>query len=155
MHDSTERLKTTKSLLALLVVLAAFLLPACGKKMWPEPVADQERFTWHNATARLDNGCLHIQATLGGRYSNLRDVIVELEPADPSEVCLSCPFQPTASRVVDADSPQVQRQGPRIRVVLCGLDGTKTYRWRLKGSNILDPIDPVATEVGVVGGESE
>ncbi|MFW5722059.1 MAG: hypothetical protein ACOCWT_02060 [Desulfohalobiaceae bacterium] len=151
MHDSTARFKAMKGLLALLVVLAFFSAPGCGKKMWPEPVADQERFSWHNATARLDNGCLHIQATLAGRYANLRDVIVELEAADPSDLCLTCPFQPTVNRVVDADSPQLQRSGPETRVVLCGLDGTKAYRWRLKGSNIHDQIDPVATGVGVVG----
>lgn len=144
-----------KALILLCFLLCAILTTSgCGKKVWPEPRTAEESFSWHNATARLEAGCLEVQSTLKGNIQNLDSVIVEYEPLGEQGGCLSCPFQARGWQELTIASPQLKRQGSRLEMAVCGLDPSLEYRWRLVGRNIHPLIDNAVSALGVATRDS-
>ena len=131
----------------LLILLAVLILSGCGRKVWPQPQAGQETFAWEQVNGTSEKGCLRITGQLSGQSAHLASVTIELEPNPISEACLSCPFQPSASRTVDMGSPQVTRTQDTVTLRICELESGRTYRWRLQGNNIYPSLSPAASTV--------
>ncbi|WP_462325007.1 hypothetical protein [Desulfoplanes sp.] len=133
-----------------LFVLAALLVAlcsstGCGLKVWPEPRAQEDRFSWEGITATSRDTCLDINATLEGAYGNLSRVDLELAPAD--EECPSCPFQARQTISFDMDDSRITRDGPNLALVYCQLPTTTGFRWRIVGYNVHPSLQSVPSEV--------
>jgi hypothetical protein len=129
-----------------LAVVTSMSLFGCGKKDWPEPDLDAERFEWASAGAELRRTCLVVTGELTGNIDNLDAVYVELDRGE----CRGCPFRPDKRMGYELPSPMVQRSGNTITVNVCGLDGSITWRWRLIGKNVYDVLGEAASETGSV-----
>ena len=125
------------SLMALSLCLA-LLLAGCGKKSWPSPRAEEDRFTISQLTAERQGNCLNMQLRLSGNHQNLRGLVLELEGRE--EPCPGCPFTPTDTIRLSLSSPTVSRDGPRFSITWCGLQPERTYRWRLSAVNVYPSI---------------
>lgn len=130
--------------LATLAALAALTLVAgCGKKIWPEPSAPEDAFSFVRTQGELSSGCLMVQSRVAGAWRNLRAVHLELAWDD----CEGCPFQAMETReFVPGDAFSTLEQG-RLALTACGLDPAKAYRWRLTGKSIHRTLRDVRTEV--------
>lgn len=128
-----------------LAVMALALCAGCGKKEWPEPNLDAERFAWTSAQAELRQTCLVITGELAGNIDNLAAVYVELAKGE----CPGCPFRPDTRQGYELPSPMVQRQGNTVTVNVCGLDSGEIWRWRLVGENKYDVLGEAASSVGL------
>lgn len=136
---------------AVILVLITWLALGCGKKDWPEPVVDKDRFVWSEISAQVQDKCLDITALLSGNVQNLAGLTLEVEMR--SEPCPGCPFVPTVRKRMDPGSENWQRRGALVHVTWCGLDPDKAVRWRLIGH----PLHPGMSSVRsrVYSGETE
>lgn len=114
-----------------ILILIMWLGLGCGKKDWPEPVVDKDRFVWSEISAQVQGKCLDITALLSGNVQNLAGLTLEVEMR--SEPCPGCPFVPTVKKRMDPGSENWQRRGALVHVTWCGLDPDKAVRWRLIG----------------------
>jgi hypothetical protein len=129
----------------LLAALALMLCAGCGKKDWPEPNLDAERFAWASAQAELRQTCLVVSGELSGNIDNLDAVYVELAKGE----CPGCPFRPDMRQGYDLPSPMVQTQGNTVTINVCGLDAGQIWRWRLVGKNKYDVLGEATSSVGM------
>lgn len=129
-------------LLILALVLAA---SSCGRKKWPSPRAEQETFSWEFVQAQRDQECLHITASLKGKSSNLRNIVLQLEGSQ--EPCPECPFQPQQSIPLGLSSQGVQKENSQLKIEYCELDPELAYRLRLLGQNAFPSLEPATSQV--------
>lgn len=123
----------------------ALILYGCGKKNPPTPIAKQDKFFWEEVQGTREGNCLNIKAHLGGKYQNLKEVILELEAQQ--EPCPGCPFNPTQKIYFDFSSPQIKRKSSSLWISYCELGKGLHYRWRLVGINIYPQIKETTTQV--------
>lgn len=129
----------------ILVLFLALALTGCGKKVWPEPDVDQEKFSLSILEHEVFNGCINILVNVAGNYRNVARLTIELEESD--EPCPACPFLPTASFPREPGSAGMTRANGQIRLTHCGLDQDKYYRFRIRASNIYSIIRDERSEV--------
>jgi len=129
----------------LAATLALVLCAGCGKKQWPEPNIEAERFAWTGVRAELRQTCLVVSGELTGNIDNLQAVFVELAKGE----CPGCPFQPDSRQGYRLPSAMVQRQGNTVTVNVCGLDTGQVWRWRLVGKNKYDVLGEAVSPVGM------
>ena len=133
-------------LAALMGVLSLVCLgPGCGKKQWPEPNLDKDRFVWSEMSTHMRDRCLEITALLSGNVQNLAGLTLEVEMR--SDPCPGCPFSPTHTVRMDASSKSWERRGALVNVVWCGLEPDKAVRWRLIGHPIHPSMNNVPSRV--------
>ncbi len=126
-------------LIAVLLLAAAGLaLAGCGKKEWPSPRAEKDRFTWDSVRASLDESCLIIRGELQGAAQNLQQVELRLETSE--ELCPGCPFTPQSSTVYSMDDPSLSRRDSSVVIIHCPVDPDSAIRFRLNGINIFEQI---------------
>jgi hypothetical protein len=119
-----------------LVVLALFVgISGCGKKEWPRPQLEQDRFYWTQIQHQRHGQCIDIRALLGGTAANLRFVNLEWMELKDSEDCPNCPFFATGRVRLDDSSTGFKRQNGVVRIFFCGWEQGVSYRWRLVGVN--------------------
>ena len=123
-------------------------LAGCGKKDWPSPQAEKDRFTWAEVNGTRQNDCLIIQAGLQGAYWNLASLRLEIETLP--EPCPGCPFQPTRSVDLPMSAPNVTQDKGQLQVTYCNLEGTGFTRWRLVGHNRYRQIQDTLTGVSIL-----
>jgi hypothetical protein len=124
--------------------LCLFLvLAACGKKEWPQPIVSEEMIQINHMEARMEQGCLLINAKLGGRLVNLEYFMVEIE----QDGCPTCPFTPSFVRKYYPYSPAVyQRENSYIFTIREPLPA-QTLRIRLKADNTHQIIEPAVSAI--------
>lgn len=120
---------------------ALVLLPAaCGKKTWPEPKSEQDRFGWRQVEGRMDEGCLDITARLSGNWESLRAVTVEYAPLDTGDYCPGCPFRPAGQATYEQGMTGFTQDKSRLAVRHCpaSAPGERQgrYVFRLLGLNV-------------------
>jgi len=126
----------------LCLVLGSIALSlGCGKKNWPEPIAEKDRFVWSEMSTKVEGNCLDITALLSGNVQNLAGLTLEVEMR--SEPCSGCPFVPTARVRMGPGSEDWERRGALVHVTWCGLEPDKAVRWRLIGH----PLHTVMADV--------
>lgn len=132
-----------------LVSIAATLLFAygCGRKSWPEPMAELERFDFTKVTGYLENGCLKIRARISGKAENLKGFSVELARSGEGGDCPTCPFHAQQRIEVPLNAPNLKMDKRRLLLEQCGLEPGAAYRWRLVGYSSYPGLKP--TETGV------
>jgi len=131
--------------IAVLVLAAAgLLLGGCGKKEWPSPRGEKDRFTWDSVRASRDKSCLIIRAELEGAAQNLQQVELRLETSD--DLCPGCPFTPQSRTVYSMDDPSLNRQGSSVVIIQCPVDPDSAVRFRLNGINIFEQIPGTLSE---------
>lgn len=126
-------------LLALVLIPAICACQACGKKNWPAPIAEEERFVWSEMSARVENGCLDITALLSGKVHNLAALTLEVEMRN--KACPGCPFVPTSKVRLDPGDSAWERDGALVHVTWCGLQPDMALRWRLVGHSIYTSME--------------
>jgi hypothetical protein len=124
-----------------------FLLFACGKKEWPQPIASEEMIQINHLEARLDQACLLVNAKLGGRLVNLEYFLVEVE----QDGCPTCPFTPTWTRKFYPFSSGVYRRENSYIFTICEPLPAKTLRIRLRADNTQHIIAPAVSEIITLG----
>ena len=129
-----------KRILFLFLVL---MLAACGKKEWPQPIATDEMIQINHMEARLDQGCLLINAKLGGRIVNLEYFLLEIE----QDGCPTCPFTPSFTQKYYPYSAGVYRRENSFIFTVCEPLPAKSLRIRLKADNTHRIIEPALSEV--------
>lgn len=129
-------------LVCLLLVLAA----ACGKKEWPQPIADEEIITIDHLEARMDQGCLLVNAKLGGKLVNLEYFLIEIE----QDGCPTCPFTPTIVRKAYPYGKTVYRRENSFIFTLCQPINARVIRVRLKADNTHHIIAPALSRIVTV-----
>jgi hypothetical protein len=152
-------IKTTKAIFLLaspgLLALLIFLQFGCGKKMWPEPRAEQDRFSWAVVNGTRAQGCLEIYGRLQGAYHNLAKLKLELEGSPEGQFCPTCPFLPDSEVSFPVSSAQVKRKGPLIEIRYCGLSPEMKYRWRLQGVNVFRELGQATSQVSIAENKQE
>ena len=127
-----------------LLLLCLFLvLAACGKKEWPQPIVTEEMIQINHMEARLEQGCVMINAKLGGRLVNLEYFLVEIE----QDGCPTCPFTPSFVRKYYPFSSGVYRQENSYIFTICEPLPGQTLRIRLKADNTHQIISPALSEI--------
>ena len=134
-----------KYLLNFSLVLLLIFSIGCGKKVWPEPDAEEEKFSLHIEDVVLEDTCLYLTAEIRGNQRNLAGLILELEKSEIP--CPGCPFLVTESFDPDLDSPEVHLQDGRVTIAYCLIDPMKYYRARLTGRNVFTEIQDVRSNV--------
>ena len=146
MHTTPD---THKIFVLTVLLVALFLTTGCGLKVWPEPLAEEDRFSWQEVTFTAEDTCLNIRASLEGASANLSRITLELAPAD--EDCPSCPFQARQTVSFDMDDSRITREGSRLTLVYCQLPANTGFRWRIVGYNVHPSLKAVASKVMFVG----
>ena len=141
-------------LLPVLLLFVAPLFFGCGKKTWPEPKAVEERFSWESVEGRMENDCLILRAELGGNWSNLATVALEIVETDVQSECLGCPFQPAGQIELAPGSPEFPRAGKVLVLHYCPdspLPRGSRYRWRLVGKNLRQGLSDTISPIELTG----
>lgn len=141
------RTKPSTFLMTAAVICLLAGLTGCGKKGWPEPQIDQDRFSWGQIQHQRYDHCLDARALLDGVASNLRYVTLEWMELEGNEDCPGCPFAPTGRVRLDDASEEYKRQDRVIRILFCGWDADASYRWRLTGANVHTGLGAVSSPV--------
>jgi len=131
----------------LLLCVILLLAAACGKKEWPQPIASEETIQINHMEARRDQGCILINAKLGGRLVNLEFFLVEIE----QDGCPTCPFTPALTRKFYPYSSEVYRQENSFIFTICEPLPAQSLRIRLKADNTLHIIEPALSEIITLG----
>lgn len=129
-----------KRILFLFLVL---VLAACGKKEWPQPIISEEMIQINHMEVRMEEGCVLINAKLGGRLVNLEYFMVEIE----QDGCPTCPFTPSFERKYYPFSTGVYRQENSYIFTICEPLPAQTLRVRLKADNTHQIIAPAFSEI--------
>jgi hypothetical protein len=117
----------------------------CGKKGWPEPILDKERFVWSEISTTVQGQCLDITALLNGNVQNLTRLTLEVEMRP--KPCPGCPFSPTTTVRMDSGSELWERRGALVHVQWCGLEQDMAIRWRLIGHSLHTNLADVPSRV--------
>jgi hypothetical protein len=128
----------TAALAALLLVAACLLHAGCGKKEWPSPRTEKDRFTWSSVRASRDGSCLVIRGELDGAAQNLSQVVLQVEKSE--ELCPGCPFTPDSSTVYTLRDPSLSREGSSVIITHCPVEQDTAIRLRLDGINVFRQI---------------
>jgi hypothetical protein len=126
-----------------LLLCLLLLLAACGKKEWPQPIATDEMIQINHMEARLDQGCLLINAKLGGRLVNLEYFLLEIE----QDGCPTCPFTPSFTQKYYPYSAGVYRRENSFIFTVCEPLPAKSLRIRIKADNTHRIIEPALSEI--------
>lgn len=129
-----------------LLVLASLFLSGCGRKGWPEPMAESERFSFSQPTGSLREGCLEVRVLLRGKSENLNKLELELAPSGEDADCPTCPFRAKERVEVPLDAPNLEISKRSLLLTQCGLEPDRAYRWRLVGHSSYPGIAPVSTQ---------
>jgi hypothetical protein len=132
----------------ILVLMLGLALLGCGKKVWPEPDADGEKFAISITSHEMQADCLELTAEISGNYKNLSTITLELEASE--EPCPACPFLVTDSVVLPPGSPEIKRLENMLTITYCGLDPGRYYRARLKARNIYSIIREETSRVVII-----
>ncbi|MFP4109973.1 MAG: hypothetical protein ACOCPS_06120 [Desulfonatronovibrio sp.] len=129
----------------LLIILLVFGIAGCGKKVWPEPDASQEKFSISETSGQIKDNCAVIKSEISGNHRNLGRIILELEISD--DHCPACPFLVTDSVFMAPGSRSVTIEEKSLTITHCGLDPDRYYRARLRAGNIYPMIREVTSGV--------
>ncbi len=134
---------------AICLVLALLLLGlvGCGKKSWPEPNADQERYDFKDEQARIAHNCLEIKAKLSGNKDNISKIILELAETDTDTDCPTCPFHPEMRVEFPLSDQQLQIGRNSVALRYCLIEAGASYRWRLVGYNSYPGLGAVTSRI--------
>ena len=137
------------SVIVTMLLGAALLLSACVVKKWPEPVANEDSFSWATVEYETSGDCLTIYGSLKGSGGNLTGLILEIESGE--DICITCPFPPERSVTISLDSPEVNRSGDTLSVTYC-LENLLSgpVRFRISGTNVYPAIAPAQSKVVTV-----
>lgn len=162
--------------LALFMLMALFVLPACGKKGPPEPPFGARDFQWTWTKAEFESSCLSISGGLEGNLDKLYEVVLEMQPTDSAEYCIGCPFLPvirksfspreamlSIEQTPGQTSGQASQQGANadaspggpttksetgtINILYCPDIPSGAYQWRLVGVNVYQRMPNALTPV--------
>ena len=132
--------------LAVVLLALACLVPAgCGKKEWPSPRTEKDRFSWASVRAGRDGSCLVIRGELQGAVQNLKQVVLQLETSQ--ELCPGCPFTPNQRASYALSDPSLRREGPVVTITHCPVQPDTAVRLRLDGENIYQQIPPASSDL--------
>lgn len=142
-------LQMDKTVIFCIAAMLSFttLLWGCGKKGWPEPRLDEDRFHWAQIQHQRYDDCLDVRALLGGAATNLRFVTLEWMELETNEDSPESPFIATGRTRLEDSSAEFKRQNGVIRILYCGLDPDTSYRWRLLGRNKHIGLEPSISPV--------
>jgi hypothetical protein len=126
-----------------LLVLMCGVGAGCGKKEWPQPMAQEEQVFVDTVDVRRYNGCLQLAVKLGGNLANVEFFRVEIE----TDGCPTCPFRPTIVRQVYPFDRGVRREENSYLFSLCGLELPPSIRLRVGVDNTFATIPPALSAV--------
>jgi len=136
---------TALAVVALILAVACLLPTGCGKKKWPSPRTEKDRFSWTSVRASRDDSCLVIRGELQGAVRNLKEVVLQLETSQ--ELCPGCPFSPDQRAVYSLRDPSLRREGARVTITHCPVEPDTALRLRLDGVNVFQQIPDAPSDV--------
>jgi len=131
---------------ALLLCLGPWL-SGCGKKTWPEPKADMERFDFKELSGEIASGCLNIKARIKGKKDNMTNLALELAESGVEGDCPGCPFIPQTRLELQTNAPNLTLSGAKLALKHCEIKPGVNYRWRLVGANSYPGMGNVVSKV--------
>lgn len=135
----------------MLAVLAVLLLAStgCGVKVWPAPQKSDDLFTFASVEGRRVGECLKVVVKVDGSYQNVDNLSLQFQAdgSGPGEGCPTCPFFPAIRKEFVPGSEGIQSDGPTFVFSECGLDPSKSYRWRVVARNVYDTLGVVISDV--------
>lgn len=138
-----------RSIIAVIVglcfVVSTLVNLGCGRKDWPEPMAEKEHFSFSDPTGSLQGGCLEIRARIHGKSENLEKLVLEWTKSGDAGDCPTCPFRPQNRVEIPLNAPQLELKKRSLFLTQCGLESGVAYRWRIVGHNNYPGLAPVAT----------
>jgi len=140
------RKKWMVAIVTLMLSLALFV-SGCGKKGWPDPQLEEDRFAWGQMQHLRQGECLDARALVHGAPEKLGDVYLQWMELDANEDCPGCPFEVTDRIRLGDGSSELKRQNGVIRILVCEWTPEVSYRWRLVGMNIHRGLNPVISPV--------
>ncbi len=99
----------------LAALLTVFAVTGCGKKMWPQPVADEEAFTLRETSVNRFENCLQIETKIAGNADNLDHFVLQLEYGQ----CQSCPFVAQEEQIFFLSTPGLKKSNDQITLTFC------------------------------------
>ncbi|SDB07737.1 hypothetical protein SAMN05660653_00331 [Desulfonatronum thiosulfatophilum] len=134
-------------LLLFALVILGVIGAGCGKKGWPVPQVDEDRFHWGEIQHQRQDACLDVRALVHGASKKLGFVHLEWMQLESNEDCPGCPFQPTGRILLGDGSSEFKRQNGVIRILLCEWEPSASYQWRLVGMNVHGGLGSVESPV--------
>lgn len=116
----------------IILALFGFLAAGCGKSGFPQPDDPKRKFTIAATNARVENGCLIIQAQLAGAYTNIEELRLDVEAGNLEDICLQCPFVPTETEFFAKEDVTFEVKSGALSFSYCPKPAD-SYRWRLSG----------------------
>ncbi len=137
-------MKIKMSLNIFVYVMLVIFLGGCGKKYWPAPVVEQERFKFYGLQGKVIDNCIEISGKIEGNTKNLKDIALELEF---NESCYRCPFLPDKKVLISRADKGFKISGNTFFVRYCFESLNKVSRIRLVGFNRFSQIEPVYSDI--------
>ncbi|WP_320169794.1 hypothetical protein [Maridesulfovibrio sp.] len=131
----------------LLVLLLA--VSGCGVSIWPSPRKSDDVFSFVSVEGKRVGECIKVIVKVDGAYQNVENLSLQFQAdgSGPGEGCPSCPFFPAIRKDFVPGSEGIQSDGPTFVFSECGLDPSKSYRWRVVARNAYDALGVVISDV--------
>jgi len=149
---SMRRRDFLSALAAALLAITLVGLVSCGKRDWPSPNLNEDRYRIRSINVTRAQACVVVDMELAGAWQNMDSVRLLIEPigTGPGDGCAECPFQPRVSRFYGPGAAEVKRDMNRLIITACDLDPTKTYRVQVVANNIYPTLSLVMSPITVV-----
>ncbi len=131
--------------LVFFIIFSAACIWGCGKKEWPSPNVQEEKFALEYMNSTRVEDCLRLNVRVSGEQDNLSAVSLLVQDLGEGADCPTCPFRVSRTFRLSRNSPSLSIEGNLLHLQVCGLESDRDYRFKLVGENIYPEIGSTQT----------